>query len=132
MDELFIIQTSELAKEEKSFHIDMYIDIPKMRLGNNEALTLIPVLINGDKQKELPYILINGKTRHKGYKQMVHHVGEAMMRSSYKIYKAFKSRRFCNRVCYYNIRIVYEDWMGNAKIQLKGIERIPTGEVYVA
>lgn len=129
MDKLFIIQTSELTKEKDSFHIDMYIDIPKMQLRGDEVVTLIPVLANGNKHKELPYILINGKMRHRGYKQMVNQIGETMMKSSFQIYKAFKSRRFCNRVCYYDVRIAYEDWMSNADIQLKGMS---TGEVYVA
>lgn len=132
MEKLFFVQANELSKRGNAFHINLDIDIPKMQLDENDSIVLTPVLTEGEHIHELPHILINGKMRHKGYKQMVRYVGEAVVSSTYKVYKAFKARRFSNRICYYDVNITYENWMSNAKIQLKSMDKIPNEQIYVS
>ncbi|MDU1892712.1 MAG: DUF3868 domain-containing protein [Dysgonomonas sp.] len=132
MKKLFIVQTNKMEKKGDSFYIDLNIDIPKLRLQDSESIMLVPVLTEGDHHKELPLILINGRTRHRGYLHMVWELGDTVMRTSYEIYKAFRSRSFCNSICYYKIKIAYESWMSNAHIDLQGVDDVPSGELYVS
>lgn len=129
---LFILQTTELSKKGDKFHIDFSVDIPKLELDKNGIIVLTPILKKNEYSRELPNILINGEERHKGYVQMVHHIGEEAVHSTLKIYKAFKARSYCNRVCYYELKIVYEDWMNGAEIWIKGIEEVPNGRLFIA
>jgi len=131
LKKLFFVQANELSKKGNTFLIDLDIDIPRMNLGSNETVALIPILEKGGHHMELPYVLINGKERYKGYKQMVGYLGESVMRTTYKIYKVFKARQFSNRICYYNVQIAYESWMDDAKIEFKGIGNILGGETHI-
>lgn len=128
---LFFVQANELSKKGNSFQIDLDIEIPKMNLDEDESVALTPVLEEGIYRLELPNVLINGKARYKGYKQMTEYLGEPAMLNTYKIYKVFKAKKFSKRICYYNVKIAYESWMDNAKIKLKGIENIPDSEAYI-
>lgn len=122
--EKIIVQTNETLRKGESLFIDLDINIPKMNLDEHEAIVLTPILKKENHSKELPHVLINGKIRHKGYQQMVKYLGRDVLSSTYNIYRAFRVRRFCDRVCYYNILIDYENWMNGAVIELGDIERI--------
>jgi len=119
-----IVCTNETLRKGESFFIDLDISIPEMNLNEHEAIVLTPVLTKGNHSQELPHVLINGEMRHKGYRQMVKHLGKDVFSSTYNIYRAFKVRRSRDRVCYYNIRIDYESWMNGAVIEMRNVDRI--------
>lgn len=111
-----IIQKDKLIKKGEYLHIDLQIKMPPFYIAENEYMTLIPLLAVGEYKKELPYFLINGKSRHKGYKQMVRSIGEKTVTSIYNIYKAINGSKPLN--CTYSVQIEYENWMDEAKIQM--------------
>ena len=118
MNSRISFQKNKFEKKGDFLYIDMSISIPFIPIKENEFITLTPILTKGEHQRELPHLLINGKQRHKGYKQMVRSLNEKTICSIYNIYKAFKIKRYINQTCTYNIQVDYENWMEHAKIRL--------------
>ncbi|MDU1891385.1 MAG: DUF3868 domain-containing protein [Dysgonomonas sp.] len=116
MGSQIIINRNILTQKGRKLKIDLQINIPSFSLHENGSVTLTPVLEKGANRYELPHLLINGKERHKGYKQMIKALGKKNIHSAYNIYKALELKQESDLS--YNIQIDYEDWMDNAKIQL--------------
>ena len=111
-----IIKKDKCIKKGEYLHIDLQIKMPPFHIAENEYITLAPLLAVGEYKKELPYFLINGKSRHKGYKQMVRSVGKKTVSSVYNIYKAINGSKSFS--CTYSVQINYENWMNEAQIQM--------------
>ncbi|GAB6122717.1 DUF3868 domain-containing protein [Dysgonomonas termitidis] len=111
-----IIQKDKFIKKGEYLQIDMQIKMPPFSIKENGYMTLTPLLTGGKNKRELPYFLINGKSRHKGYKQMVRSVGKKNVNSVYNIYKAIDGSKSFS--CTYSVQINYENWMDNTQIKL--------------
>lgn len=110
------IGQNKLIQKGEVLHIDLMINIPFFHIQKNGSVAITPILSKNEYKQELPRFLINGKERHKGYKKMVQALGKETIHSTYNIYKAFELKRDSSLV--YNVRIRYEEWMNNAKIDL--------------
>ncbi|WP_165020666.1 DUF3868 domain-containing protein [Dysgonomonas sp. ZJ279] len=116
MNPLINVEESKKKKKGKSLQIDLDINIPYIPIGENESMMLIPTLTEGKHKQELPYILINGSERHKGYKKLVRSLGEEAIHSGYKLYKAFDAEKDLNHSHSYSVQVEYEDWMSDAEV----------------
>ena len=110
-----IIQQNKLAKKEGVFHIDLQVSFPPFSVKDDEYMTLVPFLVEGENRQELPCFLFNGNRRHKGYKQMIRSLGKETVYSTYNIYKAINGNKSFK--CKYSIQINHENWMDKAQIQ---------------
>ena len=79
-------------------------------------MTVTPLLREGENRQELPSLLVNGKRRHKGYKQIVRSLGKDAIYSTYNIYKAFNGNKSFQ--CNYSVQVHYENWMDITQIKL--------------
>ncbi len=111
-----IIQKDKFIKKGEYLHIDLHIKMPPFHIAENAYIILTPLLAVGENKKELPYFLINGKSRHKAYKQMVRSVGKKTVSSVYNIYKAINGNKSFS--CTYSVQINYENWMDEAQIKM--------------
>ena len=61
------ITSVELRRQDDMLQVRMQIDMANLHVDRDRALTLTPVLSEGEHRVELPFILVNGTMKHKAY-----------------------------------------------------------------
>ena len=88
----------------------MNINMADLKVGSDQALLLVPTLINGDNQLALPPIIINGAKKQKAYLKTVAKGGG----NPNALVIPFGSETDC----IYSQVADYEPWMANAQFVL--------------
>lgn len=65
------------------FETDIHID--GEMIAHNQRLEIIPVLQWKENRLELPLVLVNGRERHRAYKQMCANMGQSFVEKNYHI-----------------------------------------------
>ena len=117
IDGLIVIQQNQLENVNNQLYVNLNVNISKFQIMDNESLELILILADGDHQKELPCILVNGKNI-EDYKKMVGRLVEKSMLIAYNIYRELKVRRRSNHIFSYSVQVRYEDWMEKNEIKI--------------
>ena len=102
--------------ENMVFETDIHIDGDM--IDRHQRLAVIPVLHYKDMRIELPLVLVNGKERHRAYKQRCANIGGTLsIQRAYRIYKAISAGK--DLKCRYHQEIPYHDWMEHADLKIK-------------
>lgn len=110
------LQDTNILLYEDKLEITAQIYIDADMIGSNETLQIVPILKTPLNHIELPCILINGKIRHRAYKQMISKFERKKIESIYNIYKEIKAVK--DLQCHYHIQLNYIDWMSEAVLEL--------------
>lgn len=97
--------------------IEADIHIDGDMISHDQRLEVIPVLYWENDHLELPLVLVNGRKRHRAYKQMCEGMGQQAIEKAYRIYKEMTAGR--NMYCRYRQEIPYDSWMENAVLQVR-------------
>lgn len=95
-------------------NIEMQLNLNSLQVGRDRTLTVTPMLVSENNSIELPYILINGKERHKVYKRGNALGNKPVDTSLYTELIAGDSDKLM-----YKEAIAYEPWMANAHLDLR-------------
>lgn len=107
----------ELSQRGDSLYIGMNVDIANLKINSQRSLDLIPVLKTQEGQeKELPGIKICGRNRYKAYKREIALWGEKYM-PEMETHTVVRSGRITP--VNYTYTIPFEQWMKNARLDLK-------------
>lgn len=96
-------------------HADIYIDAEM--ISKDEHLEVTPVLYCGQQRLELPQVLVNGRHRHRAYKQMCRMLGQRSLEKAYHIYRELCAGKDLH--CPYLLRLPYQGWMDTAGLELQ-------------
>ena len=113
-------ETHLLKKKGDSLHMDIDIDLSKLRVPSRRSLTLIPVLKSADGQSlELPEIVVKGRNQYRQYKREY----SLMNKEERKVQDAFsfatlKSGKKAGSLNY-AYAVPYVSWMANARLEMK-------------
>ena len=99
------------------FIIEAHIYIDGDMISCDQRLEVLPVLSGKDEQVELPFVLVNGKDRHRAYKQMCSGMGQLQIEKAYRIYKEMKAKKDLR--CWYRHKLSYAEWMDDAVLELQ-------------
>lgn len=110
------ITTQEVEHKGDSLYIHLVVDISNLSVDKNRSLTLTPMLGAIEKQIELPYMLINGTTRHKVY-QRSQSLGDDNAVGS--LYEVVKLDRNSKRELHYHHALLFQKWMESAYLDIE-------------
>lgn len=110
------ILSQEVEHKGDSLYIHLVVDISNLKVDKNRSLTLTPILGAIEGQLELPYLLINGTTRHKVY-QRSQSLGNDEANGS--VYEVVKLDRNSTRELHYHHALLYQKWMETAYLDIK-------------
>ena len=114
LDSKITVQQQEVKQKGDSLSILLLLDVSRLELPSTQSLTLTPVLSNGNTNKALAPILLNGTNRHKVYRRNVA-LGTAYPDEYYLVKKInHKNSQPVN----YEESTIYEPWMKNANLYL--------------
>lgn len=111
------LSNTRFLKNGTQLIVETDIHIDGDMISHNSHLEVIPILSSTEVRLELPFVLVNGKKRHRAYKKMCAHLGKCAMEKSYRIYKEIIASR--NLHCRYRQEIPYEEWMDDAILQVR-------------
>lgn len=109
------VNPRELSQKGDSLYINIDVDFIGLAIEDDRSLSLVPLLINKEKEVELPQILINGRDRHKIYERQI----SLKKVDSDHIYSVIKADKKQERQLNYNLALPFEDWMVEARLDLK-------------
>lgn len=106
------ITSVELRRQDNMLHINMQLDMNRLQVDRERALTLTPVLSEGAHRVELPFILINGTMKHKAYVRAM--AIDRDLSDTEQPYGVLRAGRDTKDVLDYSIVLPYEAWMSDA------------------
>lgn len=106
------ITSVELRRQDNTLHINMQLDMTRLQVDRERALTLTPVLSEGAHRVELPFILINGTMKHKAYVRAM--AIDRDLSEMTQPYGVLRAGRDTKDVLDYSIVLPYESWMSDA------------------
>lgn len=109
------VRGEKIAIEGDKLHIDLIIDVRTVKINSADALVLIPEVVSGNRSKELPRVVLNGKKRHKIFLRE-----QAMGIESYAgdIYNVFRPDTD-PAILDYSVVLPYESWMESASLRMR-------------
>lgn len=114
LDNKIIVQQQEVKQKGDSLAVRLLLDINGLELSSTRSLTLTPVLSNGETNRALTPILLNGANRHKIYRRHVA-LGAAYADEYYTVQKVSHKG---NQPIDYRESVLAEAWMKNADLYL--------------
>lgn len=108
-----VLHRQEIKQKDDSLAVSLQLDISNLRLPSVRSLTLTPILTNGETEKTLKPILLNGTNRHKVYRRQV-----SLGIESPEVYYTVRKTGKNNKPITYYESIVFEAWMATAKLSL--------------
>ena len=122
--ELFVTG-QHFSLEENRLNVDLSVDFEGLKMPADESLTLTPVLKNGEREQELPAVLINGAEKEKVYrreqalapekdngKHKPSPIPAVVIRNDAAMARSFR----------YQVAVPYEAWMKNATLLIRSQE----------
>lgn len=111
------VDPRELSQKGDSLIINMDVDFSGLVMEDDRSLSLIPILVAQDKEIELPYILVNGRTRQKFYEREIFlNKNKKTIEPVYSVVVAKKNSK--EKLSYY-LSVPFEKWMKDARLDLK-------------
>ncbi len=112
------ISPYELNQRGDSLYIGMNVDMTGLKIDSRRSLDLIPVIrIPDGKEKELPSIRICGRNRYRAYKRELALMGKEHSLLEAENYTVVRDKR--NIPVDYKYALPFEDWMKDARLDLK-------------
>lgn len=105
----------ELDQKGDSLYIGMNLDIAGLKIDSRRALDLTPIIRSEGKSVELPAIRICGRNRYKAYKRETALMGKAYA----SLEPGIVVRSGQTTPVNYSHVIPYEEWMKNARLDMK-------------
>ena len=126
--ELFVTG-QRFSLEDNRLNVALSVDFEGLKMPADESLTLTPVLKNGEREQELPAVLINGAEKEKVYrreralttrkgdgknngKHKPSHIPAVVIRNDAAMARSFR----------YRVAVPYEDWMKDAVLLIRSQE----------
>lgn len=109
----------ELEQKDDLLYINMDIDISSLVIDPDMSLTLTPILVAPNNDKELPEVKINGKRRSKDYKRKMSLMGKKKREALPVPYSVLKTNKKSEGIHNYSLTIPFEGWMREARLDLK-------------
>lgn len=110
------ITSVELRRQDDMLQVRMQIDMANLHVDRDRALTLTPVLSEGEHRVELPFILVNGTMKHKAYvRAMAIDKEETGLELPYGTLRAGRDTK---TELDYSLAIPYESWMREADLSI--------------
>jgi len=113
------VNPRELSQKGDLLVISVDIDFTGLAMESDRSLSLIPMLVSSDMEQELPYILVNGQNRHKVYQRELALNRKKRELDAESVYAVVKAEPNLGKKVYYQISLPFEDWMENARLDLK-------------
>ncbi|MDR1004464.1 MAG: DUF3868 domain-containing protein [Prevotellaceae bacterium] len=113
------VVTREAVHRGDSVYLSIDLSLQGVSVASDRSLTLTPMLMAGDRNCELPSILINGATRQRLYNR--EHALNRRLPKPYLVLTSKRSRddrAFGNydRTLSYKAAVAYADWMQHARV----------------
>lgn len=105
----------EMERQDGQFYISLNMHFICRKIDTNQSHLFAPVLSDGNRQLELPLVLLAGKGRYWAFKRALWGLNRNILRS-YRIMKLLKAADESVIDYSYNLSLHYEDWMDKAKI----------------
>ncbi len=109
----------EVEQRGDELYVNMDIDVSRLVIDPDRSLTLTPVLVAPKGEKELPELIINGKRRHKAYERELSVMSKKRLSQMPTPYNVFKAKKKSEGVLNYTLSIPFEEWMKEARLDLK-------------
>lgn len=113
------VNPRELSQKGDSLIINVDIDFTGLVMEDDRSLSLIPMLISSEVQRELPSILINGRNRHKVYQRAIALNRKKREADAEHLYAVVKAENDANKRIAYHLSLPFEEWMEGARLDLK-------------
>lgn len=112
----------ELQQVGDSLHIQMLYDFDKIKVSSNHSIELIPVLIAGNHQMELPEISLKGRNNYHNLKRKLALMSTLerdlyQSEAPYHILKGYGATG--KEQVRYSLVIPFESWMKDARLDIK-------------
>lgn len=108
------VSSVELKRQNNRLHVSMQLDMGQLQVDRERALTLTPVLSEGTHRVELPFILVNGTSKHKAYARAM--AIDRDMAGLELPYSVLRAGRDTKEVLDYSVDVPYESWMHGADL----------------
>lgn len=105
---------------EGRLHVDLSVDFEGLRMPADESLTVIPVLVSGENEQELPAVLINGAEKQKVYQRE-----QALAKGKHPApipAVVIRNDAAMARSFRYRVAVPYQAWMKDAMLLIRSQE----------
>ena len=103
------VENPTMTRNASLMSISMDLNLSELDLRNNQSVVLVPVIVNGEQEQELPAVSIYGRTRWYQYlRANKAPLGALVYRSSE-----------CPDQLAYSQNVPYEEWMNGAHLELR-------------
>lgn len=113
------VNPRELSQKGDSLIVNVDVGFTGLAMDDDRSLSLVPVLISPEKSLELPYILINGRKRHKVYERRIALDKQERATHAETVFAVVKADHDVKRTLNYRLSLPFEDWMEKARLDLK-------------
>jgi len=105
------ITCNEAVHRGDSVTVSVDISMSGLNVDSERSFTIVPLITTGERNRELPSVIINGKSRHRAY------LRQKKLNGAGTEYAAYRTGS--TRMIPYTVSVPYEAWMDSAWVDLQ-------------